>query len=110
MDPDHAQMTDFICDFCHSTWEDDRPMVEGHRGSLICRYCLDLAFRELWINEQGLDIPADATCILCLSHNGDPAFLSPAFDGIYACKRCVKQAVVMLERDPDYGYERPAAN
>lgn len=107
MDPNNAQMSDFVCDFCGREWADERPMVEGHQGSLICRECLDEAFERVWLLDQGVPVPDGKTCILCLADNGDPAFEGTRAPGVYACKRCIKQSVVMLERDPDYGYVRP---
>jgi len=110
-DEDNLLPTDFLCDFCGSVWSDDRPMVEGHQGSLICRRCLDLAYSELWLSGGGVSLPQNAKCILCLEHRDEPCFASPMnegqIDGIFGCKRCIKQSVVILERDPDFGYSRP---
>jgi hypothetical protein len=114
-DEDDLQPTDFLCDFCGSVWSDDRPMVEGHQGSLICRRCLDLAFTEVWLNGQGVSLPdtspVPSKCILCLEHRDEPCFASPLNEsgnnGIFGCKRCIKQSVVILERDPEFGYSRP---
>lgn len=121
MDPDNASMADFICDFCLRPWADDRPMVEGHRGSLICSDCLTLAFDELWNRLAGAH--ADRACTLCLEQRREacwsPQTWPPAGPGVVpnlpistapplACKRCTKQSTVMLERDPDSNWKRPA--
>ncbi len=108
INPDDAQMSDFLCDFCHAQWADDRPMVEGHRGSLICSRCLSLSFDELWNRLGGEPLPEREVCTLCMANHGDPVWVSPAYPEAKVCKRCSKQSVVMLERDPDYGYKRPA--
>jgi hypothetical protein len=124
MDPDNASMADFICDFCLRIWADDRPMVEGHKGSLICSACLTLAYDELWNRPAGAS--ATRACALCLEKRNEncwtpkpwPPTGKDTVQGLaidattppIACKRCVKQSVVMLERDPDYGWRRPTAS
>lgn len=101
-----AEGNDFFkCDFCRHGWSQDRPMVEGHKGSLICAPCLTLAFDELWNRPGGQRVPF--TCTLCLEHREEPYWVSPAFPEAGICKRCTKQSVVMLERDPEAGWKRP---
>lgn len=97
---------DFLCDFCSSAWDDSRPMVEGHRGSLICARCLSLAFDELWNQRAPGAVPPAQPCALCLERRDEPHWASP-LTGALACKRCVKQSAVMLERDPDTPWKRP---
>ncbi len=106
INPENATPGDFLCDFCGQCWADDRPMVEGHRGSLICAKCLTLAFDELWNRLAGEPIPEGSTCVLCLERRDDPAWASP-MNASLVCKRCAKQSVVMLERDPDSNWKRP---
>lgn len=95
-------------------------MVEGHKGSLVCSQCLTLAFDELWNRGGGerpekvaADAPAQAvaaaTCVMCLEQRDEPYWHSPAHPESGICKRCTKQAVVMLERDPDAEWKRPGA-
>jgi len=31
------------CDFCGRQWDEHYPMIEGHRGSIICLDCLKVA-------------------------------------------------------------------
>ena len=113
--------TDFLCDYCGNTWSDDRPMIEGHRGSLVCAKCLSLAFDSLWNHAPAWDgtsppppvpddqqLPEGVLCMLCLEHREEPCWHSPMMDASWICKRCTKQSVVMLERDPEFGYARPA--
>ncbi len=107
-DEDNMTPEDFLCDFCGSCWREDRPMVEGHRGSLICGPCLAMSFRELWLAPGGEELPEHAVCTLCLSHNGDPVWRSPVTETATVCKRCSKHSVVMLERDPELGWKRPS--
>lgn len=143
-DENNLQPTDFLCDYCGSTWSDDRPMVEGHRGSLVCARCLSLSFDLLWNKAPRWDgkspppptppdqtMPPGALCRMCLEHRDEPCWQSPmdvgeenaesdkgktsqterglgVIDGgAWLCKRCAKQSVVMLERDPELKYERP---
>jgi len=107
--PDEMTAEDFICDFCAGTWREDRPMVEGHRGSLICGNCLAMSYRELWLSLLGEPLPEHDVCSLCLSNNGDPVWHSPMNEKSIVCKRCSKQSVVMLERDEEVGWKRPVA-
>lgn len=46
-DIERMDMADILCDFCGTPWREDRPMIEGHRGSCICGSCLSLAYREV---------------------------------------------------------------
>lgn len=124
-DENNLEPTDFLCDYCGNTWGDDRPMVEGHRGSLVCAKCLNLAFDLLWNHAPAWDgksqppppvspdqqMPEGALCRMCLEHREEPCWQSPMEldenGAAWLCKRCAKQSVVMLERDPEFGYSRP---
>ena len=48
-DPLDMRAEDFLCDFCGEHWSEERPMVEGHHGSLACGPCLTAAFRATWL-------------------------------------------------------------
>ncbi len=124
-DEDNLAPEDFLCDFCGQTWAADRPMVEGHRGSLACARCLTLAFDELW--NMGVEpLPAKARtigeagpgavgmrpspgvpCTMCLEQRDEPHWHSPARPEAWICRRCAKQSVVMLERDSEANFRRP---
>lgn len=114
-DEDNLTPEDFLCDFCGQTWAPDRPMVEGHRGGLACARCLTLAFEELW--NRGAESPrppsvggaVGVACVMCLEQRDEPYWHSPVRDEAWLCKRCAKQSVVMLERDPEANYRRPPA-
>jgi hypothetical protein len=95
----------FLCDFCHSPWAEDRPMVEGHRGSLICARCLTLAFRAVIIDQQG----EPGECALCLQFKEEPCWVSPVDDAARACYNCIAQSARMLEKDKDYNWHAPKA-
>lgn len=113
-DEENLSPEDFLCDFCGQAWASDRAMVEGHRGSLVCARCLTLAFDELWNRLGGEDLPAESganltgpTCAMCLERRDERHWRSPVREA-WLCKRCAKQSVVMLERDPESGFSRPA--
>ncbi len=107
-DENNLQPADFLCDFCGNSWADDRHMVEGHRGSLICSRCLALAYDELWNRLAGGALPPTTTCMMCLEEREESCWPSPVRDGAWICKRCTKQSAVMLERDPEANFKRPA--
>ena len=98
----------FICDFCHQPWAVDRPMVEGHRGSIICSNCLSIAYTQVVQQRLGSPVDKDDTCLLCLEHGrDDPHWRSPMFDDAIACRRCLKQSAGVLHKDPDFEWQKP---
>lgn len=102
-------VTEFICDFCRQPWADERPMVEGHRGSLICANCLSIAYTEVVHLNLGSPVDPENTCMLCLENGrDDPHWRSPAFDEAIACRRCLKQSAGVLHKDPDYVWQKPS--
>ena len=104
-----AQGSEFFkCDFCLSPWAEDRPMVEGHRGSLICAKCLTLAWTEVITNSTGVHLPPEITCTLCLEPRTDLCWHSPARAEAYACRRCVNQSGRILAKDKESGWKIPA--
>jgi len=108
-DPDHMTMADFLCDFCGSAWSDDRPMIEGHRGSCLCVKCLSVAYRTLAIDDDGVTPSEDTTCALCLTRGGEfPVWASPS-TGAMACEQCVKRAAGVVHKDPDIAWTKPRA-
>lgn len=114
-----AQGNDFFkCDFCRRGWSDDRPMVEGHKGSLICAACLTVACAEVLIGKQGeMGVrgpvhPASGEgpwCTLCLERRAQLYWASPMHPEVKACTRCIRQSASVLEKDPDFNWKRPRA-
>lgn len=98
----------FKCDFCRNSWAEDRPMVEGHQGSLICVHCLTVGFTQVVVSGTGQPLQPPALCALCLEQRTDPHWRSPLQDA-WACRRCLKQSAAILEKDPEYGWKRPKA-
>ena len=110
----------FKCDYCLQSWSEDRPMIEGHKGSLVCAKCLSAAYVAIVYagqGEMGVAGPlkdVDAThagpgCTMCLERRAELYWRSPLVDEAFICRRCVRQSVTALEGDPDFGYTRPAA-
>ncbi|MEM0984566.1 MAG: hypothetical protein AAGI17_11535 [Planctomycetota bacterium] len=107
-DPDSMDMADILCDFCAQPWSDERPMVEGHRGSCICGRCLTIAWVELMETRISDDPGEGESCCLCLeSDRPDPHWRSPIFEGKLACRRCVKQAAGALHKDREIEWTKP---
>jgi hypothetical protein len=111
---------DFICDFCGSTWKPDRPMVEGHRGSLVCGVCLASAYRQVVTQNAGVTVPEHVACTLCLMNKTGDYWQSAvrvelregevhidAEPGNAACKWCIEKSAGMLEKDGESGWKRP---
>ena len=103
---DDVQMSDVLCDFCHSEWTDDLPMVEGHRGSAICGKCLSVAYTDVVLAGANT-APSGYTCTLCLEEREDEGWGSPVYEDAAVCKRCLKQAGAILNKDDAYVWEKP---
>lgn len=109
-DPDNVQMSDVLCDFCAQEWTAGRQMVEGHHGSCICAPCLTHAFRAVVLEcrDDGTDLDS-RTCAMCLESRAEPHWRGAGRPQALACRRCIKMASVILERDPDAAWARPTA-
>lgn len=129
-DPDNVQMSDVLCDFCAQEWTAGRQMVEGHHGSCICAACLTSAFGAVVLEgrDDTADVrapangsdgrspersasaaPDDPRCTMCLETRREPHWRGVGRPQAFACRRCIKMASVILERDPDAEWARPAA-
>lgn len=108
-DPERMTAEDFLCDFCHRCWAEDRPMIEGHRGSLICGDCLAAAHVEVVLRGGGVRLSEGETCVLCLSAQDDAHWRGPAEGRPAACRVCIKRSGAMLEKDAESGWTRPTA-
>ncbi len=107
-DPFNMQPEDFLCDFCGLPWSEDRPFVEGHRGSCICGKCLTVAYSALVHLNAGEPLGEGGACTLCLEPKRDqPHWRSPALPEKLACIRCVKQSAGVLHKDPEADWEKP---
>lgn len=85
------RMEDILCDFCGSSWTDDRPMVEGHRGSCICGRCLSVAYAEVvvaGVGDRPEPLPSGMTVsdlIPGAPDLRDPAHAGPAVEPCCLC-------------------------
>ncbi|MBL8761610.1 MAG: hypothetical protein JNL50_09940 [Phycisphaerae bacterium] len=110
INPEHAEMSDFLCDFCRQEWTAAIPMVEGHRGSLICASCLTIAYTDVFLlNLDAAPAPATATstCTLCLQDISTPSWKSPDH-ACFICKKCINHAASVLAKDPDFNWKKPS--
>jgi len=98
----------FVCDFCRRCWAEDRPMVERHRGALICGPCLTVAYTELVHLHMGEERKG-TLCTMCLEHRDQPQWESPSYPAAHACVRCVRQGAGVLGKDPESGWKKPEA-
>ncbi len=98
----------FVCDFCRQPWDENRPMVEGHRGSLICGNCLSIAYTEVMYHKLDAPVDREEKCVLCLENGReDPHWRSPVHEESLACRRCLKQAAGVLHKDADLPWQKP---
>lgn len=105
-DESSLRMEDFLCNFCRRPWTEDLPMVEGHRGNLVCGRCLTVAYVELVLG--GASAPSEPLpCVMCLEQRTDPSWRSPADEEQCICVRCVRQAAGALSKDKESGWVRP---
>jgi hypothetical protein len=105
-DPTATGADFFVCDFCRKAWAEDRPMVEGHQGSLVCSKCLSLAYMDV-VHLGGGHEQAGLKCTMCLEERKDAQWSSPAFGESRICRRCIKQSATVLEKDEEAGWKRP---
>ena len=106
MNPDNVQMTDILCDFCLSPWNEEGYFIEGHQGSVICGKCLAVAYIE--VMGEGVGVGDDKKCTMCLEERSESGWRSPVNEQAFICKRCIKLAANTLSKDPDSDWEVPA--
>lgn len=108
-DPDNVSMSDILCDFCHREWTEQRPMVEGHKGSVICGECLAAAYRAIILTragapEGGGELPR---CTMCIEQRREASWGSAEFPESVICARCTKLGASTLIRDKESGWSVP---
>lgn len=95
------------CDFCGTDWDEVRPMVEGHQGSVICLACLRYAL------DQAEPAPDSFQCAMCLMEKPAQARLwthpgpkpSPGLNPNAAiCWDCVRLAAKTFHKDKDVDF------
>lgn len=93
------------CDFCGTDWDEVVPMIEGHRGSVVCLACLQQALTAL------RPMSDDFVCTMCLrqlSHK-KPRWQHPdqpdqANAQACICGDCIEQATTAFSNDPDVDF------
>ena len=97
------------CDFCGTDWDQVLPMIEGHRGSILCLACLKIAIDEIKVHQNTF------CCALCIRENlpenlprwrPDP-YPERANQKALLCEDCLRQAVEKFHRDPDVDWGKP---
>lgn len=91
------------CDFCGIDWDNKSPMIEGHRGSVLCLPCLELALKQISPH------PESFKCTLCQQDKNEPDQLrwqhpdptpSPGLNPEASiCKDCMTQAERVFKKD-----------
>jgi len=105
-DENNVQMSDVLCDFCHAEWTLDKPVIEGHHGSIICGNCLTVAYTQVVLHSVNTG-PAGYQCTMCLENRPDIAWQSPAYSEAVICQRCLKLAAGTLSKDKDFNWSKP---
>jgi hypothetical protein len=106
--PGGMQPADFICDFCLAAWDGSFPMVEGHRGSLICGRCLSVAYTDMVLGDAPEQGP-EQTCVMCLEAKAEGMWQSPLREEAHVCRTCVNRSAGRLHKDPDWTWRKPTA-
>lgn len=95
------------CDFCGTDWDMERPMIEGHQGSILCLDCLARAIDEARPSDEAFD------CTLCLVEREPPmkqwTHPQPGEDAnpkAIVCWDCIQQADRAFGRDEDTDWRR----
>ncbi len=97
------------CDFCGTEWDQVKPMVEGHHGSVICLACLEKACRNVTL------VIGRFKCSLCLREiegtdrkcwapGEKPADANP---NAVICYSCIRQAARAFTKDDDIDWVAP---
>lgn len=90
------------CDFCATDWDGASPVIEGHRGSIICLECLKLAIESLATADSPFKCP------LCL-RDAIPASVAryshPNRPTTFACQSCIYQTADVFDKDPDINWK-----
>lgn len=105
-DEENILPSDFLCDFCGSEWAEELPMVEGHKGSLICGACLREAYRQVVMLKRS-NAPEGYACTLCLLTKTEPAWTPSPSAPTAACQWCIERSAKLLTKDPESKWTIP---
>jgi len=99
------------CDFIGVDWDEQIPMIEGHRGSVISLEALTLAI------EQAVPAIESAECTMCLRSLEPPEKLwrhpdppANANTDAVICWDCIQQADRSFAQDSDIDWQRRIAS
>jgi len=95
------------CDFTGTEWDEQVPMIEGHRGAVIC---LDALRRAI---DQAAEADAPFMCTMCRRereagkkmwrHPDPPETATP---DAAICWPCIRQADKAFGKDPDTDWQQ----
>lgn len=95
------------CDYCGTDWDEQLPMIEGHRGSVLCLVCLKQALDNASPSDTEID------CALCLSaspagtkhwQHPDPKPSPGLNQDALLCWDCIRLAAKGYHKDPDIDF------
>lgn len=100
------------CDFCGTDWDEVKPMIEGHHGSVLCLACMKAALAAIKAGDSSFP------CTLCLvekdaevprwSHPQRSSQPLPGTNpGAILCQDCLNQAAGTFSKDPDVDWKKP---
>lgn len=104
------------CDFCGTDWDEVKPMIEGHHGSVLCLACLQTALEQAGSELECGDtaVQGQPPCTMCLQEleqstarwvpTTRPAGANPL---ALICTDCINQAAGTFSKDPDIDWKRP---
>lgn len=105
------------CDFCGSDWDEVKPMIEGHHGSVLCLECLASALELAKPTQVATDtaVGVQPACTMCLQEpeqgkaqwipDPRPVGANPT---ALICIDCINQAAGTFSKDPDIDWKRPS--
>lgn len=111
-------MVVIACDFTGIEWDEEVPMIEGHRGSVICLDALALAVTGVVEATEAVlgafgEKGSGLECTMCTRpvetgqkiwrHPDPPQDANPA---AVICWDCIQQADRAFAKDPDTSWER----
>lgn len=95
------------CDFTGIDWDEEIPMIEGHRGSIIC---LDALVKAV---DGASEVTEEVECTMCRRKKQPPERMwqpteshENANPAAAICWDCIQQADRSFSRDPDTEWER----
>lgn len=97
------------CDFTGVDWDEQVPMIEGHRGAVLSLAALKMAV------EGGQFAPEKFQCTMCRREfeagekawrHPNPPKLPGINPGAIVCWDCIRQADMVFGKDPDVEWER----